>query len=88
MFCYGSTCFWYHSFADDTQIYVALSPNYFCPADLFFQDGIAAKFLNLTRKKSDTGSNDARSSPYLEFRALTTSTYVKNLGVIIGEDLI
>ncbi len=70
----------YHSYAEDTQIYQALSPNDYSPIDSICQciDEVIA-----------FGNKDEvlKVNAYLDSRGQTTKNQVKNLGVILETDL-
>ena len=88
----------YHSYADDTQLYVSLSPDDCSPADVLCQcleeinSWMRENFLQLNEDKTEIilfGSKEKRVSigKYLETRALTITDQVRNLGVLIDSDL-
>ena len=88
----------YHSYADDTQLYVSLSPDDCSPADVLCQcleeinSWMRENFLQLNEDKTEIilfGSKEKRVSigKYLEMRALTITDQVRNLGVLIDSDL-
>lgn len=88
----------YHSYADDTQIYLALSMNDFSPADLLclclekLNDWRQENFLQLNKEKKGIilfGNKKGRLqlSAHLESKHIKTTTQAKNLGVIMDEDL-
>ncbi len=88
----------YHSYADDTQIYLALSPNDYSPIDSLCQciDEINSwrwqNFLQLNKEKTEViafGNKDEvlKVNAYLDSRGQTTKNQVKNLGVILETDL-
>ncbi len=72
----------YHSYADDTQIYLALSPNDYRPIDSLCQcideinSWMCQNFLQLNKENA-----------YLDSRGQTTKNQVRNLGVILETDL-
>ncbi len=88
----------YHSYADDTQIYLALSPNDYSPIDSLCQciDGINSwmcqNFLRLNKEKTEViafGNKDEvlKVNAYLDSRGQTSKNQVKNIGVILETDL-
>ncbi len=88
----------YHSYADDTQIYLALFPNDYSPIDSLCQciDAIKSwmcqNFLQLNKEKTEViafGNKDEvlKVNEYLDSRGQTTKNQVKNLGVILETDL-
>ena len=88
----------YHNYADDTQIYIALSPNDYSPIDNLRQcieqinSWMRQNFLQLNKDKTEIivfGANDKRSkvSAYLDSLSLQTKNQVRNLGVILDSDL-
>ncbi len=88
----------YHSYADDTQIYLALSPNDYSPIDSLCQcideinSWICQTFLQLNKEKTEIiafGNKDEvlKVNAYLDSRGQTTKNQVKNLGVILETDL-
>ncbi len=74
----------YHSYADDTQIYLALSPNDYSPIDSLCQciDEINSWFIAFGNKDEVLKVN-----AYLDSRGQSTKNQVKNLGVILETDL-
>ena len=93
---YNITC---HSYADNTKIYLALSPNDFGPIDPLclciekVNSWMQNSFLELIKDKTEIvvfGNKEGRLrlSAYLESKSLQTKTHVKNLGVILNADLI
>ncbi len=88
----------YHSYADDTQIYLALSPNDYSPIDSLCQcideinSLIFQHFLQLYKEKTEViafGNKDEvlKVNAYLDSRGQTTKNQVINLGVILETDL-
>ncbi len=88
----------YHRYADDTQIYLALSPNDYSPIDSLCQciDEINSRmcqnFLQLNKEKTEViafGNKDEvlKVNAYLDSRGQTTKNQVRNLGVILETDL-
>ena len=84
----------YQNYADDTQIYIALSPNDYSPIDNLRQcieqinSWMRQNFLQLNKDKTEIivfGANDKRSkvSAYLDSLSLQTKNQVRNLGVIL-----
>ena len=80
----------YHSYADDTQIYVSLSPDDCSPADVLCQcleeinSWMRDHFLQLNEDKTEIilfGSKEKRVSigKYLKTRALTITDQVRTL---------
>ncbi len=88
----------YHSYADDNQIYLALSPNDYSPIDSLckyideIKSWMCQNFLQLNKEKTEViafGNKDEvlKVNAYLDSRGQTTKSQVKNLGVILETDL-
>ncbi len=85
-----------HSYADDTQIYLALSPNDYSPIDSLCQctdeinSWMCQNFLQLNKEKVIAfGNKDEvlEVNAYLDSRGQTTKNQVRNLGMILETDL-
>lgn len=88
----------YHSYADDTQIYLALSPDDCSPIESLcdcleqVKEWMNQNFLQLNEEKTEVivfGNKEKRVavSKHLESLALETKDQVRNLGVLIDSDL-
>ena len=88
----------YHSYADDTQIYLALSPEDYSPIESLchsleqVNNWMNQNFLQLNQDKTEVivfGSKEKRIavSKYLESLSLKTNNQVRNLGVLLDSDL-
>ncbi len=83
---------------DDTQIYLALSPNDYSPIDSLCKcidetnSWMCQNFLQLNKEKTEViafGNKDEvlKVNAYLDSRGQTTKNQVRNLGVILETDL-
>lgn len=88
----------HHCYADDTQIYVALSPNDYRPIDLLCQcieqvkDWMCQNFLQLNKDKTEiivfgAKKERLRVTQHLHSLSLKTSNKTTNLRVIMDSDL-
>ena len=88
----------YHSYADDTQIYIAVSPNYCSPIESLcvclenINSWMQQNFLQLNKDKTEIiafGFEDGRQNlcAYLESKSLKTKSCVRNLGVMLDSNL-
>ena len=88
----------YHTYADDTQIYVALSQDDFAPTDSLMDcidqinNWMCQNFLQLNKDKTETiifGAKKKRLvvGAHLETLSLQCKDQVRNLGVILDSDL-
>ncbi len=88
----------YHNYADDTQIYLASSPNDYSPIDSLCQcieeinSWMCQNFLQLNKEKTEViafGKKDEvlKVNAYLDSRGQTTKNQVKNLGLILETNL-
>ena len=89
----------YHNYADDTQIYIALSPTDYSPIDSLYHcislinDWMSQNFLQLNKNKTEVvvfGPNKderIKVSTYLKSLSLQTTNHARNLGVILDADL-
>ncbi|KAL0146857.1 hypothetical protein M9458_057796, partial [Cirrhinus mrigala] len=86
------------SYADDTQIYLVISPNDYSPIDSLFQcideinSWMCQNFLQLNKEKTEViafGSKEEvlKVNAYLDSRGQTIKNQVRNLGVILESDL-
>ncbi len=84
----------YHSYADDTQIYLAWSRNDYSPIDSLCQCideinfWVCQNVLQLNKEKTEViafGNKDEflKVNAYIGSRGQTTKNQIKNLGVIL-----
>lgn len=87
----------FHSYADDTQIFLTLSPNNYNPIDLLCKclehiiNWIGQNFLQLDQDKRGNilfGNSNKRHrlAAYLDSRALKSKELASNLGVLMGSN--
>ncbi len=82
----------YHSYADDTQINLASSPNDYSPIDSLckcIDENNSWMCQNLNKEKTLFGNKDKflKVNAYLDSRCQTTKNQVKHIGVILETDL-
>jgi len=88
----------YHSYADNTQLYLALSPKDYSPIDSLCQcidevnSWLCQNFLQLNKDKTNIiafGNKDEvlKVNACLDARGLTTKNQARNLGVSLESDL-
>ena len=88
----------YHIYADDTQLYISVSPGDFNPIDRLLtciadlNTWMSVNFLKLNEEKTEimvVGSKSEREklSDYLKTLSITTKDQAKNLGVLLDTDL-
>ena len=88
----------YHSYADDTQLYITITPGDYNPIQVLSQcieqinDWMHQSFLQLNRDKTEVivfGAKDERLkvSTQLQSVMLKTTNQARNLGVIMDSDL-
>ena len=88
----------YHSYADDTQIYIPLMPNDYTPVESLchciyeIDKWMSQNFLQLNKNKTEVvvfGKKEERQkiSALLERKGLIAKDVVKNLGVLIDNNL-
>ncbi len=88
----------FHSYADVTQIYLAVYPNDYIPIDSIWQyideinSWMCQNFHQLNKEKTEViafGNKDEilEVNSYLDSRGQTTKNQVNNLGVILETDL-
>ena len=81
----------FHSYADDTQLYIAVSPddlqpvNVLLKCNLDIKSWMAVSFLQLNQGKTEVliiGPEDKREMILPKLQTFNHSHYVRNLGVI------
>ena len=86
----------FHIYADDTQLYIAVSPDDTGPIDVLFNcildinTWMAANFLQLNQDKTEIlviGPEGQKERLLLKFKDFKPSPTVKNLGVIFDSEL-
>ena len=86
----------FHNYADDTQLYIAVSPDDTGPLDTLFncildiKSWMAANFLQLNQDKTEVlviGPEGQREKLLTNLQDLKPSKTVKNLGVIFDSEL-
>ena len=86
----------FHNYADDTQLYIAVSPDDTGPLDALFncildiKSWMAANFLQLNQDKTEVlviGPERQREKLLTKLQNLKPSKTVKNLGVIFDSEL-
>jgi len=86
----------FHSYADDTQLYIAVSPDDTGPIDALFncildiKSWMAENFLQLNQDKTEVlviGPEGQREKLLPKLQDFKPSQYVKNLGVIFDSEL-
>ena len=88
----------YHSYADDTQLYLSMSPNDYTPLESLYHcmdqinKWMSHNFLQLNTDKTEViifGKREERQkiATILETKGLKPRETVKNLGVLIDSDL-
>jgi len=86
----------YHSYADDTQLYFALSPNDYSNIDSLCQcidevnSWMCQNILQLNKDKTEVIDEDKdevfKVNAYLDARGLTTKSQVRNLGASLESE--
>ena len=86
----------FHSYADDTQLYIAMSPDDMEPIDcllnciLDIKSWMAENFLQLNQDKTEVliiGPEGKREKLLPKLNAFKHSQYIKNLGVLFDSEL-